>query len=150
MTDIVRIFQDYATNKGWVYDYGSQYAINLIEQGYTWTGLESTIYFLHEFRRGSRIDNNTMKYDGTFYLLVHSDMNQNFFSEVGTVAEGKYENNIEPLVTDVYNSFWNDFYCSQMEVLSTNFIDVTNFLDANTDGIKIDYSVQYINSYDGR
>lgn len=148
MTDIVRIFENYATTAGYTYHYGRQHVINLFEQGSNWTGTEDTIYFLHEFRRGIRVNNNTMKYDGTFYLVSHSTINQNFFQEVGTQSEGKYETNIEPLV-DAYGGLWNSFFCSQMEILSTNFIDVTDFLDANTDGIKVDYSVQYINSYTG-
>ena len=83
MTDIVRIFENYSNNVGFVYHYGRKYVINLLETGSNWTGNEDTIYFLHEFRRGSRIDNNTMKYDGTFYLVTHSTINQNFFQEVG-------------------------------------------------------------------
>ena len=89
-----------------------------------------------------------MKYDGTFYLVTHSTINQNFFQEVGTQSEGKYQTNIEPLI-NAYSSLWDSFYCTQMEILSTNFIDITDFLDANLDGIKVDYSVQYINSFTG-
>lgn len=148
MTDIVRIFENYSNNVGFVYHYGRKYVINLLETGSNWTGNEDTIYFLHEFRRGSRIDNNTMKYDGTFYLVTHSTINQNFFQEVGAQSEGKYQTNIEPLI-DTYSSLWDSFYCTQMDILSTNFIDITDFLDANLDGIKVDYSVQYINSFTG-
>lgn len=148
MTDIVRIFENYSVNMGYQYEYGRQQVINLFETGSTWTGSEDTIYFLHEFRRGNRVDNNKMKYDGTFYLVSHADINQNFFQEVGTQDQGKYQTNIEPLI-DAYSLMWNNYYCTQMEVLSTNFIDVTDFLDANMDGIKVDYSVQYINSFTG-
>lgn len=146
MTDIVRIFEDYATTAGYQYEYGQQTVINLFENGDGWIGDSDTIYFMHEFRKGHRVDNNTMRYDGVFYLVVHSDMNQNFFQEVGAQSEGKYQNNIEPLI-NAYDSMWKHFYCTQMEVISASFIDVTDFLDANMDGIKIDYSVKYINSF---
>ena len=148
MTDIVRIFENYSSNKGYVYDYGKQAVLNLLDTGSQWTGEQDTIYFLHEFRRGSRVDNNTMRYDGTFYLVSHSTINQNFFQEVGTQAEGKYQTNIEPLI-NAFDAIWDFYYCTQLEVISTNFIDVTDFLSANTDGIKVDYSVKYINSFNG-
>ena len=149
MTDIVRIFETYAQNAGYEYLYGRDKVINLLDTSQSWTGLSDTIYFLHEFRRGERVDNNKMKYTGTFYFVLHSNINQGFWDEAtDTVAEGKYAQNIEPFV-NAYGALWNSYYCTQMEVLSTNFIDVTDFLDANLDGIKVDYSVQYINSFTG-
>lgn len=148
MTDIVRIFENYASDQGYGYEYGRDKVINLLDISQGWDGVSNKIYFLHEFRRGMRVGNNTMKYDGTFYLVVHSNINQGFFNEAGGVVDGKYANNIEPFV-NAYESLWNSFFCTDLEVLNTNFVDVTDFLDANLDGIKVGYSVQYINSFTG-
>jgi hypothetical protein len=146
MTDIVRILESYSTAKGFTYHYGRNNVLNLLETGYNWDGATDSIYFLHEFRRGNRKDKDTTSYSGTFYLVVHSSINQNYFQEVGLKSQGKYQNNIEPLI-DIYEAFESYFFCSLVDVKSSNFIDVSDFLDANLDGIKVDYTIEVPNRY---
>ena len=148
MTDVVDIFQKYSDAKSYTYHYGRKNVINLFGQGFNWSGNDTDIYFMHEFRKGTRIDNNTMSYTGNFYLVKHSTLNKNFYQEVGTKAEGKYENNIKPLI-QAFREIESYYFCSDLDIKSLSFIDVTDLLDANLDGIKVDYTVQYINSYTG-
>ncbi len=142
MTDIVRILEKYTQDKSFIFHYGRQNVINLIETGNNWTGSRDDIYLLLEFRNikprmnNSKTNSVGVDYTGTFYLVKHSDLDQNFFQEVGTQNESKYVNNIEPLLTEL-DTLVNYFGCSDVEYETTNAIDVTDFIDANADGLMI-------------
>ena len=152
MVDVVRLLEKYATDKSFIFHYGRQNVINLIETGNNWSGTLDDIYLLLEFRnikpRMNATKTNTLGNDftGTFYLVKHSDLDQNFFQEVGTQSDSKYVNNIEPLLTEL-DGLVNYFGCTEIEYETTNAIDVTDFIDANADGLMISFKAYVPKQY---
>lgn len=148
MIDIVRIFQDYAEGKGQVYLYGRKNVLNLIDQA---NDLQpDKVYFLHEFRegtsvKGDKIGTKGMKYNGKFFLVKQSDLDQEFFNSDET-EDTKYKVNIEPLL-EAFDSLSNFYSCSLLDVELLKFIDVTDVLDANMDGLLITYTVTVPKNY---
>lgn len=148
ITDIVRILQTYSESKSYIFHYGRKAVLNLIDTGDTWTGELDDIYFLLEYRKGKPIKNATAtgskgtRYEGTFYLVKHSDLDQNFIAEVGTESQSKYVNNIEPLISAVH-SIESYFGCSVIDWETVEFDDVTDILDMNCDGLMVRF-VAYI------
>jgi hypothetical protein len=146
MIDSVRIIERFALDKGFLFTAGRLHVLNLFDKGELWTGDPNDIYLLHEFRRGRKAPNDRMRYEGNFYLVRHSDIDQNFFSEMGDSEDGKYTKNIEPLI-QLFGGFQHYFDCIDVDLLECSFIDVTEFLDVNMDGIKIDYVISVPNYY---
>jgi len=148
ITDIVRILQSYSKSKSYVFHYGRKAVLNLIDTGDNWTGELDDIYFLLEYRKGKPIKNGTgtgskgTRYEGTFYLVKHSDLDQNFMSEVGAESQSKYVNNIEPLIDAVHN-IESYFGCSLVDWETVEFDDVTDILDMNCDGLMVRF-VAYV------
>lgn len=147
MTDIVEIFDDYCRRKGLIYHYGKKATLNIIDKGDLYSEDIDSVYFLHEFRKGNSEKNKTtgqiksIIYDGKFFLVKNSDLDQQNYQEVGDKADSKYVNNIKPLL-DMYASFVNYFGCTDIEVMSSDFIDVTDALDNNMDGLLISYRIK--------
>jgi hypothetical protein len=145
MVDIVRIFEQYANEKSFIFHYGRKNVLNLIDTGSFWTGQLTDIYFLFEYRKIVNVKNQTetgikgTRYNGTFYLLKHSDLDQNFFQEVGEQSESKYVNNIEPLLT-VFNDIENYFACSEIIIEKMEADDITDILDLNGDGLMVNFT----------
>lgn len=143
MKDIVRILQDVALDKGLVYHYGKKAALNLLDGT-----LEPTnIFLLHEFtnRKSEYNSSGTMitgvSYEGKFFLVKHSDYDQQYFQEVGNEATSKYTVNIEPLL-QVFTSIGNTLSCIDLTVSQWDNIDVTDALDANMDGLLCSYKIK--------
>ena len=143
MRDIVRILQDIAIDNNLIYHYGKKAALNLLDGT-----LEPTnIYLLHEFtnRRseynssGTRI--TAASYEGKFFLVKHSDYDQQYFAERGTEDTSKYTNNIEPLL-QLFAAIGNALGCTDMVVTQWDNIDVTDALDANMDGLLCSYKIK--------
>lgn len=145
MTDIVRKLEEFANSKGYVFEYGRKAVINLIDTGDNFTGLPNTIYFLLEYRKIKPVKNVTktatkgVAYEGTFYLVKQSDLDQNFFSETGDQATGKYVVNIEPLLQGL-TDLDRYFGCTEIEYSTTSADDVTDFLDMNADGLMVNFT----------
>ena len=147
MTDIVTIFNDYCNRNSLTYHYGKKSTLNIIDKGSLYSKDTNTIYFLHEFRKGIAEKNSTtsqiksMLYTGKFFLVKNSDLDLQNYQEVGTLETSKYKVNIEPLL-NTYETFINSFGCSDIEVLESDFIDVTDALDNNMDGLLVSYKVR--------
>lgn len=154
MIDIVRIFQDLAEIKAMTFVYGRNAVLNLIDTGDNWSGDADTIYFLLEYRDIKPLKNQFktgakgVMYSGTFYLVKHSDLDQNFFNEVGEEETGKYVTNIEPLL-DCLIDFELYFGCSLIEYETVKAQDVTDILDMNADGIMVNFTAYVPNGYTG-
>lgn len=147
MTDIVRILQDIAEGRGLEYHYGKKAALNLLKG----TLDASKIFFLHEFTNRTSEYNTTgtriqaTNYDGKFFLVKHSNYDQQYFKEVGEEATSKYTQNIEPLLT-LFNDFGNALACQEFYILQWSNIDVTDAFDGNYDGILCTYKIKVINN----
>jgi len=145
MADIVRILQDVAESNNLVYHYGKKAALNLLEGT-----LDATkIFMLHEFTNRKSEYNTTGTriiatiYEGKFFLVKHSDYDQQYFQERGTEDTSKYTVNIEPLLT-TFNAIGNALACSAYEVSQWDNIDVTDALDANMDGLLCSYKIRVL------
>jgi hypothetical protein len=143
MKDIVRILQDIATDNNIIYHYGKKAALNLLDGA-----LEPTnIYMLHEFTNRKSSYNTTgtaiisTSYEGKFFLVKHSDYDQQYFQERGTDASSKFTLNIEPLLS-VFQTLGKALACTDAEVSQWDNIDVTDALDANMDGLLCSYKIK--------
>jgi len=143
MKDIVRILQDIAIANNIIYHYGKKAALNLLDGS-----LEPTsIYMLHEFTNRKSAYNTTgtaiisTSYEGKFFLVKHSDYDQQYFQERGTEATSKFTLNIEPLLA-TFKAIGNTLACSEAEVSQWDNIDVTDALDANMDGLLCSYRIK--------
>lgn len=143
MKDIVRILQDIAEDRGLIYHYGKKAALNLLDG----TLDVANIFLLHEFtnRKSEYNSSGTMitaaTYEGKFFLVKHSDYDQQYFQEVGDQSTSKYTVNIEPLL-QVFNSIGNSMACLDLTVMQWDNIDVTDALDANMDGLLCSYRIK--------
>lgn len=144
--DIVRILQGIADDFNLEYHYGKKAALNLLDG----TLDETKIFMLHEFtNRGSEYNNTGTKivaavYKGKFFLVKHSNYDQQYFQEVGSEETSKYTVNIEPLLT-VFASIGNALGCTDATIMQWENIDVTDALDANMDGILCSYKIRMPN-----
>ncbi len=147
MTDIVTIFDDYCTRNQLKYHYGKKSTLNIIDKGSLYSKDTDDIYFLHEFCKRIGEKNKTtgqiksMLYTGKFFLVKNSDLDLQNYQEVGSLETSKYKVNIEPLL-QIYQDFINSFGCSDIEVLESDVIDVTDAFDNNMDGILTNYKVR--------
>ena len=152
MTDIVRIFEQYANDKSFIFHYGRQSALNLIDTGKNFTGTLTDIYFLFEYRKIVNVPNQTKtgikgtRFNGTFYIVKHSDLDQNFFQEVGEQQDSKYVNNIEPLL-QVFQDFEVYYSCSDIIIERMEADDVTDLIDVNADGLMINFTAYVPKEY---
>ena len=143
MKDIVRIFEDIALEKNLEYHYGKKAALNLLDG----TLDADKIFLLHEFtsRKSEYNTSGTQivaaNYEGKFFLVKHSDFDQQYFAERGTPETSKYVTNIEPLLA-VFSDIGNSLACAGIEVSQWDNIDVTDALDANMDGLLCSYKVR--------
>jgi len=143
MKDIVRILQDMATASNLEYHYGKRAALNLLDG----TADVDKIYLLHEFTNRKSEYNTTgtkiiaTSYEGKFFLVKHSDYDQQYFQEVGTEETSKYTTNIEPLLS-MFQSIGNGLACMDITITQWDNIDVTDALDANMDGLLCSYKVK--------
>jgi hypothetical protein len=150
--DIVRIFEQYANDKSFIFHYGRKNVLNLIDTGSFWTGQLTDIYFLFEYRKILNVKNQTQtgvkgtKFNGTFYLLKHSNLDQNFFQEVGMQGQSKYVNNIEPLLA-IVQDMENYFACTDIVIERMEADDVTDILDLNGDGLMINFTAYVPKEY---
>jgi len=148
MKDIVRILQDIALDKNIEYHYGKKAALNLLDG----TLEPDKIFMLHEFTNRKSEYNTTgtaiiaANYEGKFFLVKHSDYDQQYFAERGEESTSKYTTNIEPLL-QVFNALGNTLGCTDLTVTQWDNIDVTDALDANMDGILCSYKIKVPANY---
>lgn len=145
MIDVVRILQTYAKSQSMKFFYGRKAVLNLIDTGDGWSGEPDDIYFLLEYRKIKPIKNQSQtnikgtRFEGVFYLVKHSDLDQNFMNEVGTEQTSKYVNNIEPLLSYLVG-LENYFACTDLTYETVEADDVSDILDMNCDGLMVKFS----------
>ena len=146
MTDFVRILQDYATAKGWIYSYGRKSNLNLLSSS---TALENDkVYLLHEPSPRKPEQNATGSgvksylFSGYFFLMVKSEKDMPYFTEMHNPEErSKYVLYIEPLLAE-WQILTNLLMCQGLEVLNFEASDVIDLVDENRDGILVNYQVR--------
>lgn len=143
MKDIVRILEEIAIVNNLTYSYGSKAVLNLLEGSVD----ADTTYLLHEFVNRKSEYNSSLtqivgnNYEGKFFLVKQSELDQQFFSETGMNEPSKYSQNIEPLL-ELFNIIGNSLACNNVEVNQWDNIDVTDVLDANMDGLLCTYQLR--------
>ena len=146
MRDIVRILQEVAEQKQLTYHYGKKAALNLLDG----TLDKTEIYLLHEFTNRKSEYNSTgtrivaHNYDGKFFLVKHSNYDQQYFKERGNENTSKFTVNIEPLLL-VFEGLGNAIACEGHTINQWDNIDVTDALNANMDGLLCTYRIRVVN-----
>jgi hypothetical protein len=136
MTDIVRHLEQFSNSKGYIFHYGRKSVLNLLDFESPTHFVEETIYFLLE-NRTIRPQTNATKtnvkgnsFDGTFFLIKHSELDQEF--------KDKYIFNIEPLLS-VLKELQQYFSCTLIDFEVLEADDVTDILDMNCDGLMVKF-----------
>lgn len=134
MVDIVEIFNEHTDTLGWNFTYGNKSNQNLLESD----RISNKIYFLldpvvrneppSEYGGDAGID-----FSGDFMIVVKSKLDDTYTD--------KYKNNIKPLL-DELKRFKALIDCSKYEITSWSYIDATDVLDVNTDGLVITYKIK--------
>lgn len=146
MNNLITIFQNYCTAKGWEYHYGNQYTLNLIDtRGEMTLPCNDKIYFLNELNEESFVTTSAGQTKetlnvGRFLLVVHSDFDKSFYNEKNDLENSRYKDNIEPLRIKVIE-FINSFVCTDTEIRNFKMIPVINQKDINFDGWLINYNI---------
>jgi hypothetical protein len=137
MIDLVSLIADYCDLKGFNYRYGNKAVINLIDRTNEYAQGMEGVFWMHEINT-EKVLFSTYKSKlgtrntGSMWLLVKSDMDMTF--------KEKYENNIVPLRAHI-DDFIKQLACTDVEIEDLKILPVTDFLDINTDGWIINYSI---------
>lgn len=145
MLDLIDTFEAYCVTLGLEFSYGTQANRNLLQNDKE----IDKIYFLldpvTEVTVGSEFGGDGEKtFSGSFLLVVQSSLDMVHHNQKGVVkTEGKYLKNIKPLKT-ILNSFRSKVDCSDLEITNWSAIDVINVLDANMDGLTVQFGLKLI------
>ena len=138
MRDLVRILQDYCTLNGYVFKYGSEQHLNLLNDASL--DVDQIYLLLFPVTRSAIANTNSTRiqgrrFVGRFMLLKGSDYANHYFNENEKDEQtSKYTINIEPLL-QVDMSIANYLMCEGLEIITQECDDAVNILDANKDGI---------------
>ena len=143
MTDFVQILQDHCTTLGWVFSYGNTANRNLFVSN---TVVDEVYLFLDPVVRSNPGTENggigEVVFSGSFFICVKANLDQQYHNQKArAAATGKYESNILPLLTAIAG-LESNIDCSDMERTTWTVTDAVNVLDANMDGVVVDYSVK--------
>ena len=84
-------------------------------------------------------------FTGSFMLVVKSNLDQVYDNQKGqTVTDGKYQKNIKPLLETELVRLEDSINCSDYQITNWSIIDVVNALDANTDGVIVNYGISIL------
>ena len=143
MTDLVEILQAHCTTLNWEFSYGNRANQNLIDN----EKASSTIYLLLDpltrlIASSEFGGDGATEFSSSFMLLVQSDLDNVVYNQNGNdKAEGKYELNIKPLLTQL-ESLKSLIDCSDYEIQSWSVVDAIDVLDANTDGLVVTFKIK--------
>jgi hypothetical protein len=142
MQDIVKIFHDFSQTQSWIFSYGNQANQNLLQSNLD----TNQVYFLldpvRRLKAFSEFGGSGYKsFEGSFLLVVKSNIDQLYFE---SLEEGKYGQNIEPLLRLKLPKLENELNCSDYRIDAWNIIDVTDIFDINLDGIIVNYKISVL------
>ena len=135
--DLSNHLENYATSKGWGYEYARRDYQNLIDatdfvadaiEGY---GIGETMMIVDPIVRGGETDNIT--YKGSLMILTKSDLDDDYSSR-----KTKY---IDPLLEIAFNEMKHPLQCN-FDINKWEVIELINMLDWNADGIMITYNLK--------
>lgn len=141
--DIVQILETKALTLGYKFDYGTKEAINLFRSNSV-TG-EIYLFLSAPVNRGKTdatygIGKNTAT--GSFLLVVKSNLDNVIYSQKEQdSANGKYKKNVLPLLGEL-DKLLELISCEDYSFKITNSIDAYDLLDANVDGLIVDFSFE--------
>jgi len=143
MTDFVQILEDHCTTLGWVFSYGNRANRNLFVSN---TVHDEVYLFLDPVVRSNPGSENggigETVFTGSFFVAVKANLDQQYHNQKDRPkASGKYESNILPLLEDI-TGLEKIIDCSDLERTTWTVTDAVNALDANMDGVVVDYSVK--------
>jgi len=140
MKDFTRTLQDYCNANDISYHYGSRADLNLMFSD----AVVGQVYLFQEIFTRDPTTNSTKtnyvneNFNGRMSIVVKSNLDQHYFNEKGTdETTSKFTLNIEPLKL-VAETLGKSLMCSGLDFDFT-WIDISNFLDVNYDGILITY-----------
>jgi len=140
MVDIVTLFKDRAESLNFTFDYGTKAMTNLLRSNM----VTSEIYFLlgsplNWKREASSFGLGRSYVEGSFILVVKSKLdNVTYRQKNQNEDDGKYLKNVKPLL-DKLEEFESLMLCVGDNFEVVNAIDGYNLLDANTDGLIVDF-----------
>lgn len=148
MSDIVEVFETYADSYGWQFSYGNKYNQNLLQSdlvgGRVYMILDPVTRVRAHSQYGGTGDST---FTGSFLLVVKSTIDQVYHNQQNDFVppvEGKYNQNIKPLLTTEIIKLENELDCSAYEITNWSIIDVVNALDINVDGILVTFGVKIL------
>ncbi len=143
MIDLPNIFKDLAEAKGFKFDYGTKAMLNLLRSNL----VSEDIYFLLSSplswgeQQTTYSANPTVK--GNFLLVVKSTIDQVIYrSKDQDEATTKYNKNVLPLMKKLQEFRTELGFCSDFEITYWKAIDGYNILDANTDGLVVEFELK--------
>lgn len=144
MTDLVRTFEAYCEDNLYLFSYGSESHLNLIEADQL---DPEQIYLLlfpvvrHGVQNKTKTRISGTKFTGKFMLLKGSDYAKHYFNENdSSQADSKYTRNIEPLLT-LHNNFGSVLLCQGLDLNEWKCQDAVDIMDANKDGVWCTFNI---------
>ena len=143
----IELMDDLATAFGYEFNYGTKAMTNLLRSDM----IEDKIYFLLASPTDFKVESS--KYgtgrdyiQSSFILCVKSKLdNVTYKQKNQDAANGKFMKNVSPLLNSL-KAFEKSLVCSNEEYERINAIDAYNLLDANTDGLIVDFKYT-VNDY---
>lgn len=146
------IFENIASANGWKFDYGRQDFHNLMDDE-ALNQDETKRYYLfcdpiesNQMFSRSGLPMNQIEYTGKMMLLVVSDLDQTYDTQLDTAKEsGKHEMHIRPMLVKggPIDLLLNDLICDyDVEIQTWRLTEVVNMLDNNMDGLIINYKLK--------
>lgn len=162
--DAVELFEKYANQLGWKLSYGNQANQNLLQ-----SDLSNDIYLLldpiRRLKAFSEYGGSGYKsFEGSFLLVVKSNLDQtyynqtteekfknrvdsldgSFFEVCEPFTEGKYNQNIKPLLEDELPRLEDLINCSEYQIMNWSVTDVTDIFDVNLDGLIVNFKLSIL------
>ncbi len=145
MIDLPNIFKGLAEAKGFKFDYGTRAMLNLLRSNL----VSSDVYFLLSspltWGEQQTTWGATPTVRGNFLLVVKSNIDEVIYaSKDRDETTTKYNTNVLPLMQQLQEFRTALGFCDDFTIRSWKVIDGYNILDANTDGLIVDFELSKI------
>ncbi len=169
MADIVDVFEQHANTLNWRFSYGDKKNRNLLKSNLITDEIYMILDPVTRLRGFSEFGGTgTVGFTGQFLLVVKSTIDQvyhnqtseqefrrrielqggtiynNSCKDVNEYREGKYTQNIQPLLNESLVELENLINCSDYQITNWSIIDVIDVLDVNCDGVLVTFNVSVL------